>query len=66
MRYRNNKHGILFSEQKEALLKQQKAEKEALKKFREKVEEKLNKFLQDPSQTKHEFEPMNKVYRSVV
>lgn len=53
-------------EQKEEFLKRQKAEQEALKKFRETIEEKVNSFIKDGSITRCEFEPMDKVHRSIV
>ncbi|XP_067006089.1 sperm-associated antigen 7 isoform X2 [Anabrus simplex] len=62
----NNERFCSFIKQKEAYMKKQKEEKEKLKIFQEKVESQINTFLQDDTQTKHKFEPMDQVYRSII
>ncbi|XP_026480295.1 sperm-associated antigen 7-like [Ctenocephalides felis] len=55
-----------IKKQKLELEKRQNAEKENLRKFRIKVEEKINQFLKDDTKTKYEFQPMDKIFRSII
>ncbi|EEB12087.1 Sperm-associated antigen, putative [Pediculus humanus corporis] len=62
----SEKQKMIRKKEKEEFLKRQKEKKEVLKKFRQDVENKLSEFLQDVSLTKYEFEPADKVFRSVI
>jgi hypothetical protein len=51
---------------KEAELKRAAEEKKKKSKFRQTIEQKVSRFIQDGSQTRLKFEPMDKIYRSIV
>lgn len=55
-----------FVEQKEEIEKRKAAEAAAMKKFREDVRKKIETFLHDEQATKYEFDPMDKIQRSIV
>lgn len=61
-----DKEKKLAREQRDKLEKQQKAEKVQMHKFRQRMQEKILTFIQDSSQKKIKFEPMDKVTRTIV
>ncbi|XP_075210598.1 sperm-associated antigen 7 [Lycorma delicatula] len=62
----SDKQRLLMKKQKEEMLKKQKEEKERLRIFREKTEDRVNKFLQNESEYRLKFEPMDQMYRSII
>jgi len=62
----SDKQKSLIKKQRDAMLVKQKAEKEKLKKFREEAEKKISTFLQNETETRLKFPPMDQVYRGIV
>ncbi|XP_046397879.1 sperm-associated antigen 7 [Ischnura elegans] len=62
----SDKQRALMRKQREALQKREEEEKEKLRVFRETVEDQITKLMKDNSQQKHEFEPMEKVFRGII
>ncbi|KAJ6221175.1 hypothetical protein RDWZM_006987 [Blomia tropicalis] len=61
-----SKQGALLKKQKEDLKKFHEMEKDKLKKFRLNIEKKLLSFQQDELAQKVEFEPMEKLFRTII
>lgn len=61
-----SKQEALMKKQKEALKKLHEQEKDRLKKFRLGIEHKLMTFINDNEAQKIEFEPMEKIHRTVI
>jgi hypothetical protein len=61
-----SKEKELAKKQQETLKKIQDQEKAKLKLFREKIEKKLDTFIQDDTQLKLVFDPMEKMFRSII
>ncbi|KAK6617419.1 hypothetical protein RUM43_014428 [Polyplax serrata] len=56
----------LRKKQKEQFQKQQREQKQMLQKYREDIEKKLTEFIQDAAARKYEFEPAEKIFRSLI
>uniref|UniRef100_A0A2R5LKR2 Putative actin-binding protein n=2 Tax=Ornithodoros turicata TaxID=34597 RepID=A0A2R5LKR2_9ACAR len=61
-----DKQKNLIKKQREELQKREAEEKAKLRKFRDQIEEQINKFIQNPEKQKHKFQPMSKVYRTII
>lgn len=62
----SDKQRAIMKKHREAMLKKQEEEKEKLRVFRQSVEDKVTTLLKDNTLRKHEFEPMDKVYRGII
>ncbi|KAK3912751.1 Sperm-associated antigen 7-like protein [Frankliniella fusca] len=62
----NSQRNSLLKKQREEIQRKQKEERARLQAFRNEIEQKINKFIQDDSQHKFKFDPMDKVSRSIV
>lgn len=62
----NSQKSSLLKKQKEEMLKKQKEDRARLQAFRQDIEEKINKFIQNDTLQKYKFDPMDKVFRSIV
>lgn len=62
----NVKHKQLMKEQQKAVEEAKNKERERLAQFRKHIEERVNRFIQNVALTKKEFEPMDRVARSIV
>ncbi|XP_071451394.1 sperm-associated antigen 7 homolog [Hetaerina americana] len=62
----SDKQRALMRKQREALEKREEEEKEKLRVFRNTVEDKIANLMKDDSLKKHEFEPMEKVFRGII
>ncbi|XP_068234601.1 sperm-associated antigen 7 homolog [Palaemon carinicauda] len=62
----NDKHKQMMREQMKAAEEAKNKERKMLAQFRKHIEERINRFIQNVSLTKKEFEPMDRVARSIV
>uniref|UniRef100_A0A1B6G1H1 R3H domain-containing protein n=1 Tax=Cuerna arida TaxID=1464854 RepID=A0A1B6G1H1_9HEMI len=61
-----DKQKSMMKRQRDEMLVKQKAEKEKLRKFREQTEKKVNAFLQNDTETRLKFPPMEQVFRGII
>ncbi|KAK7081077.1 Sperm-associated antigen 7 [Halocaridina rubra] len=62
----NDRHKQMMREQQKAVEEAKNKERKRLAQFRKHIEERINRFIQNVSLTKKEFEPMDRVARSIV
>lgn len=55
-----------FIEQREEIERRQKADKQKLKQFKESVEGKVEQFFSDQYNSDMKFDPMEKIYRTIM
>jgi len=62
----SNEQQLMAKKQNEKLKKIRDEERHQMKTFRQNIEEKINKFVANDSETKLEFESMDKMHRSII